>query len=169
MANTTITRNCTSGAVVEWKGVSGANFASPLGHRTQPWLSPSSESSQPLRFHAKRASTPDLDADCESCVAPDSPNPSIISDRRDLDFNLVLKFEREECEVRETPEKSGLEPKTIRSTIFSLSTRAVCKLTSAGGKKNRPNYFGDRYERPVQAQQLQAFATNRDEAFAFFE
>ena len=52
-------------------------FASPLGRRTQPLLSPASESSGPLRFQATRASTPDLDADCESCVAPDSPNLSI--------------------------------------------------------------------------------------------
>ena len=27
----------------------------------------------PLRFRATQASTPDRDADCESCVAPDSP------------------------------------------------------------------------------------------------
>ena len=56
-------------------------LASPLGHRTQPWLSPASESSGPLRFQATRASTPDLDADCESCVAPaaDSPNLSNVS------------------------------------------------------------------------------------------
>ena len=51
-------------------------LASPLGYRTQPWLSPASESSQPLRFRATRASTPDLDVDCESCVVPDSPNLS---------------------------------------------------------------------------------------------
>ena len=51
-------------------------LASPLGRRTQPLLSPASESSGPLRFQATRASTPDLDADCESCVAPDSPNLS---------------------------------------------------------------------------------------------
>ena len=52
-------------------------LVSPLGHRTQPLLSPASESSGPLRFQATRASTPDLDADCESCVVPDSPNLSI--------------------------------------------------------------------------------------------
>ena len=41
-----------------------------------PQLSPASESSQLFRFRATKASTPDLDADCESCVAPDSPNLS---------------------------------------------------------------------------------------------
>ena len=35
-----------------------------------------------------------------------------------------------------TPERSGLEPKTIRSRIFSLSTWAKCQLTIAGGKKS---------------------------------
>ena len=58
--------------------MSGCKLASPLGHRTQPWLSPASESSHPLRFRATQASTPDRDADCESCVAPDSPNLSNI-------------------------------------------------------------------------------------------
>ena len=53
-------------------------LASPLGHRTQLWLSPASDSSHSLRFRATQASTPDRDADCESCVAPDSPNLSII-------------------------------------------------------------------------------------------
>ena len=54
-------------------------LVSPLGRLTQPWLSPASDSSHPLRFCATRASTPDRDADCESCVAPDSPNLSIVS------------------------------------------------------------------------------------------
>ena len=61
-------------------------LASPLGRRTQPLLSPASESSHPLRFRATQASTPDRDADCESCVAPDSPNLSNdeagVQDRR---------------------------------------------------------------------------------------
>ena len=36
----------------------------------------------PVRFRATRASTPDRDADCESCVAPDSPNLSNEENRR---------------------------------------------------------------------------------------
>ena len=70
-------------------------LASPLGHRTQPWLSPASESSHPLRFRATQASTPDRDADCESCVAPDSPNLSIAPFKRRLRFAKVqFDFER---------------------------------------------------------------------------
>ena len=44
-------------------------LASPLGHQTQPWMSTASESSHPFRFCAKRASIPDLDADCVSRVS----------------------------------------------------------------------------------------------------
>ena len=51
-------------------------LASPLRHQTQPWLSCASESTHPLRFPAKQASTPDLVVNCESCVTPDSPNLS---------------------------------------------------------------------------------------------
>ena len=71
-------KNCTTGTMIEQKGVSGASspVPGPLGRRTQPFLSPASESSHPLRFRATQASTPDRDADCESCVAPDSPNLS---------------------------------------------------------------------------------------------
>ena len=61
-------------------------LASPLGHRTQPWLGPASESSGPLRFQATRASTPDFYADCESCVAPDSPNLSKRDVPRQTDY-----------------------------------------------------------------------------------
>ena len=54
-------------------------LASPLRHRTQSWLSCASDSSHPLRFLVKRAPIPDLDMNCESCVAPDSPNLSIVT------------------------------------------------------------------------------------------
>ena len=75
-------------------------LASPLGRRTQPLLSPASESSHPLRFRATQASTPDRDADCESCVAPDSPNLSIVNEVlffswvrvRVADFSVGLWF-----------------------------------------------------------------------------
>ena len=74
-------KNCTTCTVIELEGVSGhwCKLASPLGHQTQLLLSPASDSSEPLRFRATQASTPDRDADCESCVAPDSPNLSNIS------------------------------------------------------------------------------------------
>ena len=47
---------------------------------------------------------------------------------------LSPQFEKEK-KVTETPERSGLEPKTIRSRILGLSTWAICELTIAGGKK----------------------------------
>ena len=55
------------------------------GTGLSPWLSPASESSHPLRFGATQASTPDLDADCESGVAPDSPNLSNVKSARDME------------------------------------------------------------------------------------
>ena len=54
-------------------------LASSLVHRTQSWLSRALDSSHPLRFRTQRASNPDLDVDCESCVALDSPNLSNAS------------------------------------------------------------------------------------------
>ena len=80
--------------------LSGASLhASPLGRRTQPWLSPASESSHPLRFRATQAATTDRDADCESCVAPDSPNLSIdnihtLQPRQMLSQNIPLESSR---------------------------------------------------------------------------
>ena len=75
-AKTTIARKTVQ--LVRWSSRKAwvVQASSPLGHRTQPLLSPASESSHPLRFRATQASTPDRDADCESCVAPDSPNLS---------------------------------------------------------------------------------------------
>ena len=58
----------------------------------------------------------------------------IISHREDLEFFEVLNLKRKK--VTKTPERSGLEPKTIRSRIFGLSTWAICELTIAGGKKS---------------------------------
>ena len=77
IANMTIARKIVQ--LVRWSSRKAwvVQACQSVGHRTQPWLSPASESSQPLRFRVTRASNPDLDADCESCVAPDSPNLSI--------------------------------------------------------------------------------------------
>ena len=58
----------------------------------------------------------------------------IISLRKDLEFFEVLSLKRKK--ETKTPEKSGLEPKTIRLRIFGLSTLAICELTIAGGKKS---------------------------------
>ena len=101
IANTMIARK-----MYNWYGdrVERREWCSPLGHRTQPWLSPASDLSQPLRFRATRASTPNLDADCESCVAPDSPNLSISCMQKFvvLPYIVWLKWtepERSACPV----------------------------------------------------------------------
>ena len=49
---------------------------------------------------------------------------------------IFLSPQFEKKKVTKTPERSGLEPKTIRSRIFGLSTWAICELTIAGGKKS---------------------------------
>ena len=46
----------------------------------------------------------------------------------------VLNLKRKK--ITKTRERSGLEPKTICSRIFAISTWAVCVLTIAGGKKS---------------------------------
>ena len=62
---------------------------------------------------------------------------------------LSPQFEKKK--VTKTPERSGLEPKTIRSRIFGLSTWAICELTIAGGK-SLSNHFGpDGQGQPVPA------------------
>ena len=51
-------------------------------------------------------------------------------------LRIFLSPQFEKKRVTKTPERSGLEPKTIRSRIFGLSTWAICELTIAGGKKS---------------------------------
>ena len=74
MANTTIAQRLYNSYGDRVERRECCKLDRPLGHRTQPWFSPASESSHPLRCRAKRASTPDRDVDYESCVVSDSPN-----------------------------------------------------------------------------------------------
>ena len=115
-------------------------LASPLGRRTQPLLSPASESSHPLRFRATQASTPDRDADCESCVAPDSPNLSIVQNMRNGNKqakiqestvkNLRLKSEKPRRIVRELS-KSDKLGELERKSVQRVGT---CSGGNTGGR-----------------------------------
>ena len=89
---------------------------------------------------------------------------SIISDWKDFAKSSIIK--RKKSEETKTPSQSKLEPQTIRSKIFGLSTWAICDLTNAGGKKidetllvTATNYL---YQHCTCKQ---AIATHRDEAF----
>ena len=81
----------------------------------------------PLRFQATRASTPDLDADCESCVSPDSPNLSIR--RR----NIVCIFLRQiliwKCAKPSESVRSAV--KTHAATGFDDRVQNVLRVQNA--------------------------------------
>ena len=64
--------------MIEQKGVSGASLPVRSGTRLSPgWVLHWSRLTR-WDFAPHEPQTPDLDADCESCVAPDSPNLSIV-------------------------------------------------------------------------------------------
>ena len=65
--------------------------------------------------------------------------------------------------VTKTPERSRLEPKTIRSKIFGLPTWAICELTIAGGKKSiKPFRTG---QPQTTCTSIAVLATERQDAF----
>ena len=59
----------------------------------------------------------------------------IFSHPKDLEFCKVLNLKRKMYNKDYRKERAGLEPETICSRIFRLSTWATCDLTIAGGKK----------------------------------
>ena len=85
----------------------------------------------------------------------------IISPLKDLEFFQVLNLK--EKKVTKTPERSGLEPKTIRSRILGLSTWAICEVTIAGGKKSIKPFRTGRRRSTCAC--IVALATQRHDAF----
>ena len=69
-----------------------------------------------------------------------------------VEFFQVLNL-KEKKKVTKTPERSELEPKTIRSRILGLSTWAICELTIAGGKKSIKPFRTRQHGLPVLALQ----------------
>ena len=78
-------------------------------------------------------------------------------------LRIFLSPQFEKKKVTKSPERSGLEPETIRSRIFGLSTWAICEFTIAGGKKSiKPLWTG---QPRTTCTGIAALATQRHDAF----